>query len=135
MVVLGGDYLRTDEVDNGDRIIFQDEGAWVESARWKNEDGSFKWDFIIKILWRGVDKSMRLNKTNREALITAFGNDTADWVNKEVALSKEKVMVAGKKMDTLCVEVLETAKPKASKKGPNKDADTDDVDTDNVIPF
>jgi hypothetical protein len=44
---------------------------------------------------------MRLNKTNREAMIEAYGDETAEWLGKSATISIEKVMVGGKKMDTI----------------------------------
>jgi len=106
MVVLGsGNYVKTADVDTGDFVIFKDEGEWIESTRWKYEDGSPKVDFVIGVEVKGEDKKMRLNKTNRDAMIEAYGADTAGWVGKTAIINKEKVMVAGKKMDCIVLDV------------------------------
>lgn len=119
MVLLGGDYLKTEEAQNGDIVVFEDGGNWIESQRWKNEDGSPKWDFVIKVKWHDVTKSMRLNKTNRDALILAYGNETEGWVDRAAKITKEKVMVAGKKMDTIVLTPcdVEDAPPQTAEGG------------------
>ena len=98
------DYLRAKDVTNGDTITFKDEGAWVENARYKYPDGKPRQDFVITITHNDVEKSMRLNQTNRKALIQALSKDTAEWVGKTVNLNKIKAMVAGKVMDSILIE-------------------------------
>jgi len=105
MVILGGgNYLKTDETSNGDVITFKDEGSWIESTRWTYDDGSPKVDFVIKVDFKGEEKSMRLNKTNRDAMRDVYGSDTAEWIGKTATIAKEKVMVAGKKLD--CITLI-----------------------------
>lgn len=105
MVMLGGSYLKTSEVDNGDIITFKDEGTWVESTRFTYQDGNKKVDFVIKVEVKGEEKSMRLNKTNREIVIAAYGNNTSKWIGKTARITKEKVLVAGKKHDCILLEI------------------------------
>jgi len=105
MPVLGsGNYLKTEDANPGDVIRFVDEGEWIESNRWKYDDGTPKVDFVIGIEIRGENKKMRLNKTNRDAMIEVYGNNTADWIGKTAVITKEKVMVAGKRMDTIILD-------------------------------
>lgn len=105
MVMMGGNYLKTTDANSGDKITFKDEGEWIESTRWKYDDGNPRVDFVIKVDFNGDEKSLRLNKGNREILTEAFGNDTKEWIGKTASITKEKVMVAGKKMDTIVLEV------------------------------
>ena len=107
MPILGsGNYLKTADVMNGDRITFKDEGEWIESSRYKYDDGTPKVDFVIGVDHKGVEKKMRLNKTNRDILMEGYGsNDTADWVGRTAVITIEKVLVAGKRMDTILLVV------------------------------
>ena len=48
---------------------------------------------------------MRLNKTNREIVIAAYGNDTSKWLGRTAKITKEKVLVAGKKHDCILLDI------------------------------
>ena len=106
MVILGsGNYVKTVEVENGDMVTFKDSGEWIESTRWKYDDGTPKVDFVIGVEIKGVEKKMRLNKTNREVLIEAYDSDTEAWIDKTATITKEKVMVAGERIDCIILVV------------------------------
>jgi len=112
MVMLGGgNFLKTVDVSNGDRIIIKEEGAWVESTMYKYDDGAAKVDFISKAEYKGEEVSIRINKTNRTTLQEAYGNDTAEWIGKQVILTKEKCMVGGKKVDMIVYEIPDSYVP------------------------
>ena len=104
MVILGkGNYLKTDEVKVGEKIKIKDEGQWIESKMYKYDDGNPKVDFFVQVDYLGEEKSLRLNKTNRDILIEALGNDTSKWVGKEATLEIETILVAGKRRKMLVV--------------------------------
>ena len=105
MILGSGNYLKTAEVVNGTLITFKDEGNWVESTKYKYPDGNNRVDFVIKVEVNGEEKSMRLNKTNREIVIAAYGNDTGKWIGKTAKITKEKMLVAGKKRDCILLEI------------------------------
>ena len=130
MVILGGDYVKTDEVSEGDVIAFLDEGDWVKSARFTYEDGNAKQDFVMRVRWRDMEKSMRINKTNRDAMVVAYGANTAEWVGKMAQITKEKVMVGGKKMDTIVLAACE-----GDGKFQGTGGDCNAVDNAEVTPF
>ena len=96
-------YLKTAEVNGGEVVTFLDEGIWKESKIYKYEDETPRKDFYIKIHILDIDKHLRLNVTNREVLKEAFSKDTINWIGKKATLSKEKIMVGGKKMDSVVV--------------------------------
>jgi hypothetical protein len=106
MVKLTGNYLKVSECRTGQIIKFKDEGCWVENTKYKYPDGNPKNDFVIKIEWEETEKSMRLNKTNRDALIAVFGIDTADWVGKEAKIYVEKMLIAGERKDCILLEAV-----------------------------
>jgi uncharacterized phage-like protein YoqJ len=105
MILGSGNFLKTSEVQNGDIITFRDEGLWVENTKYKYPDGNNRVDFVIKIEINGEEKSMRLNKTNREIVQAAYGNDTSKWLGKTAKITKEKMLVAGKKQDCILLEI------------------------------
>jgi len=105
MILGSGNYLKTAEVVNGTMITFKDEGNWIESTKYKYPDGNNRVDFVIKVEVNGEEKSMRLNKTNREIVTAAYGNDTGKWIGKTAKITKEKMLVAGKKQDCILLEI------------------------------
>ncbi len=105
MILENKSYLKVADVQGGEVITFLNEGEWIESNKFTYDDGTPRKDFVIKINILDLEKSMRLNKTNRDILVGAWGKETANWIGKQAKITKEKVMVAGKKMDTILLEI------------------------------
>lgn len=104
-------YLKTEEVQGGEIVTFLSEGEWIQSKNYKYEDETPRQDFYIKVKILDVEKDMRLNVTNRGILIEAFGKETQGWIGKQASLSKMKVLVGGKKMDTIEVTPITEEEP------------------------
>jgi hypothetical protein len=104
MILGSGNYLKTSDVVEGDKVEFIGSGEWIESKRYTYPDGNPRNDFYIKVKIADSEKNMRMNATNREAMIQAFGKDTDNWVGKSATLHKIKAMVAGKLQDCLTIE-------------------------------
>lgn len=94
-------YLKTENIKQGDVITILNEGEIVSSSRYTYDNGEPKKDFLIKVKHNGNDVDMRINATNKKVLIGAFGDETASWVNKQVKLDTVNVMVSGKMMKTI----------------------------------
>ncbi len=99
-------WLKSEDVKQGDLITFLDEGAFVASAKYTYSDGTPRKDFLLKVKHNEVEKDMRLNATNKKLLIKAFGDDTADWVGKTAKLNTADIMVSGKMMKTIVISPL-----------------------------
>ena len=113
MVMLGGgNYVKATDVQNGDRVTFMDEGEWIES-QYKKEDGSPRMQFVMTVKCKGEDKKMRINKTNSDTLVDAYGPETQEWIGKQAIITVEKVLVAGKKMDTILLSVDAADQPES----------------------
>ena len=119
-----GNYLKSSDVSSGDTITFKDEGKWVDNTRYTYDDGNPRVDFIITVDHKGEEKSMRVNKTNRDLVISLYGNDTANWVGKSVKVTKEKMLVAGKKCDVVLFDIADIGADM-----PNN------TDAEDVVPF
>lgn len=54
---------------------------------------------VAKLLIKGqIDPAnVAINKPSKNALIKAFGNDTKDWMDKELTLQVETAIVSGKR--------------------------------------
>jgi hypothetical protein len=99
-------YLKSEDVKQGDLIIFLDEGALVASAKYTYNDGTPRKDFILKVKHNDVDKDLRLNATNKKVLIKAFGDETSAWVGKTAKISTADIMVNGKLMKTIIMSPI-----------------------------
>lgn len=44
----------------------------------------------------GTEKFWTMNKTSQRALVTSFGDETADWIGKEINLFTSEVQFKGK---------------------------------------
>ena len=100
----GRKYLKSDTVKNGDSITFKSEGEWLDSMNYKNEDGTPKKDFVMKVEHNGEQYDMTVNFTNRKEIIAAFGDETSDWVGKTVKVEVVKVMVGGKAKNSIMIK-------------------------------
>lgn len=103
-------WLKSENVKNGDKIIILDEGQFVTSAKYTYADGTPRKDFILKVKHNDQELDLRINATNKKALIKAFGEETADWVGKPCKLDKVNVMVSGKLMDSIIITPMSDAK-------------------------
>ena len=101
----GGNFIKSSEVVTGDIITFKDSGDWVESTRFKYDDGNPKVDFNIGVEYKGEEKQMRLNKTNREICIAVYGNDTTKWIGKTAKIKKVNALVGGKMRNCIILEI------------------------------
>lgn len=82
-------YLKSELVNDNDIVTIADQGEWVESTKYKYPDGNFKKSFEISVKKDNDIFTLRLNKFSRENLVASFGDETADWVGKEIKLVKE----------------------------------------------
>lgn len=96
MTIFGNKWLSATIVKDGDMIKFEDAGEWKESS-FKNPDGSKKNQYIIGVSHNGSAYQMSLNKTNRDALITAFGNDSEKWVGQDAKIELAMGLIGGVK--------------------------------------
>ncbi len=99
-------WLKSEDVKQGDLVTFLDEGQWVASAKYTYADGTPRKDFLLKVKHNDVDKDMRLNATNKKILIKAFGDETFSWIGKQAKLATADIMVTGKLMKTIMISPI-----------------------------
>lgn len=92
------EYLHSDAIENGDVIEIVGDGHYVSS-----EDSTFGRAYLeIKVmLSNGKTKVWTPNKTTLRKLAEAFGDETSEWLGKQVKLSKIKQNVRGKMVDVI----------------------------------
>lgn len=100
----GGNFVKGDEVKNGDVLKFLDEGEWHENTRYKYPDGNARWDFVCKVDHAGAEKKMRINATNKKVLIDAWGDETKAWIGKSARISLETALVAGERRKMILLQ-------------------------------
>jgi hypothetical protein len=103
-------WLKSEDVKQGDQITILDGGAYVPSAKYTYEDGTPRKDFLIKVKHNDTDKDMRINATNKKVLIKAYGNETENWMGKICSLDTANIMVSGKMMKTIIITPVGTTK-------------------------
>lgn len=93
-----GDWLdKSQDVEDGDTVVIADAGIQRDS-RYTNEDGSAKKEYVFKVKVGDKELNARFNGKSRDALIDAFGDETKDWVGKEVTVRIKKDTIGGKKV-------------------------------------
>lgn len=100
-IVSARNYLKTENIKQGDLITILNEGEMVASAKYTYPNGEPRKDFLIKVKHNDVEADMRINATNKKVLVAAFGDETKDWVNKQIKLDTANIMVSGKTMKTI----------------------------------
>jgi hypothetical protein len=110
--MFGGNFLKIDEVNNGDAIRIVDEGKSTTSPTFKypeltqqgkphSKAGQPKDEYHLPVeLVDGSVKTLRLNNTSYRQLASAWGLDVANWVGKFAIVEKLR-MPTGKYMISL----------------------------------
>ena len=69
-----------------------------EPSQFKNKDGSVKMQDVCKVKFEGKDEPLNvsLNKATINGLVDAFGENSADWMDKILSVETEKMRAGGK---------------------------------------
>ena len=73
------------------------------------------------VYFEGKEKGFALNKTNAKAIAGMYGNDTAKWLGRRIAIYSTTTSFGGDTVD--CIRVRPTP-PKSNKVTANADAET-----------
>jgi len=77
------------DLENGDVVKILDSG--------ETEIGNFGEQTVFKIKTRNGDKKLSFNQATINVLVQEFGEDTEQWINKDVNVILSKKIIAGKK--------------------------------------
>lgn len=81
----------TTDIKHKDVVTIDSEGKWQESQRFKKEDGTPQNEFRVNLkLANGDVRNTTLNWTNVKLLVQGLGDDSVDWIGKEVRAWKTK---------------------------------------------
>jgi len=79
------------DIKNEDTITIKNEGA-VEDG------GQYGEQFYLNIETRNGEKKLKINQTSINILIDAFGEESQQWVDKEVTVYTKKDIINNKKV-------------------------------------
>jgi len=77
------------DLKTGDIVKILDSG--------ETEIGNFGEQTVFKIKTRNGDKKLSFNQATINILVQEFGEDTEQWINKDVNVILKKAIIAGKK--------------------------------------
>lgn len=100
-------YLKVEEVKSGDIVKFINEGKWVESNKFKYDDGTPKKQLLFLVEFKGAEKDLSINTTSKNALIRGWGEDTEKWIGKEAKIDLVKQNVGGTLKNVIYLEPIE----------------------------
>lgn len=113
MLPMNGNYLKAENLKNGDTLVFNDAGDWVESTKYTYPNfqkdgvtphpmaGRPKKDLVFNVTVGGAKYMFRMNATNQNLCKDKWGRNTDDWKGKMCKVDVCKVMAAGKMMDSI----------------------------------
>jgi len=92
-----GAWVKISEIESGTTAKIISE-ATPQPSQFLNKDGSPKSQEVAKVLFKGFSEPLNvsLNNATINGLIDCLGEDSKDWMNKELNVETEKVRVAGK---------------------------------------
>jgi hypothetical protein len=113
-----GNYLRADDLHGEDweLIISGFDKKEMDQTDFETGEKYKKWKVILS--FAGEQKTLVLNKTNADAIKTAYGDLLTDWIGKAI------ILFEGKWQDKPCLRVRT---PKAVKKVSTRAAPNDDM--------
>jgi hypothetical protein len=83
--------VKGQDINAGDVVTIKNEGQMIE--------GQFGQQFVILVETKNGDKNVNFNQTTVNILHDELGDDTTQWVGKQVVIRAKKDVVAGKKVD------------------------------------
>lgn len=101
-----GKYLKSSIVKDGSIIKILNEGEWIVNQKYTYPDGNPRKDFVLKVDLEGQEYTMRINKTNRETLKVAWGDETRDWVGNKAVVKLMDALVSGKMQKIVILTAL-----------------------------
>ena len=83
-------YISADDLEGEDRVVSISK---ISIERMKTKEGG---EEEKPVIWfRNVDKGMVLNRTNADRITAQHGDETDNWVGKQVTLTTESVTAFG----------------------------------------
>lgn len=126
-------YLKAADFEDGDAVLTIKK--FTQETLGQGRDAAEKWIVFFK----EMDKGLVLNKTNANAIAKLYGDDTDDWIGRQVTLFATEVQFKDEMVEAIRIR---SKPPKAAAKAkvkaaapPREPGDDDDEDEDSEIPF
>ena len=94
---VGGKWAKASEIKSGSKAKIMSETT-PQPSSFLDKNGLPKTQDVCKVQFQGSTEAVNvnLNRATLNALVEAFGEDSADWQNKVLTVETEKVKVGGK---------------------------------------
>jgi len=101
-VSFSGDWVKSADLKTGMKAVIISETNPMPS-QFQNKDGSVKNQDVCKVKFNGFQThyNVALNRATINGLVDAFGEDSKDWINKNLTVETEKMRVAGRAVTAL----------------------------------
>jgi len=98
-----GNFLKAEDCKGGEIVEFLDGGNMEEIVTPEGKTKSVL-NFQVKI--NGNEKTFTPNRGNGNSFVEAWGEDSEGWIGKKFKITLTKVMVFGKKKDSIIAEPI-----------------------------
>lgn len=102
-LMVSGKWAKAAEIKSGIKAKIVSETN-PQPSSFTNKDGSVKEQDVCKVIFEDKPSeqfNVSLNRATVNGLIDAFGEESADWMNKYLTVETEKMRVAGKAVTAL----------------------------------
>lgn len=97
-------FISAKNMNGGEVLEIMNEGGWVVNQKFTYPDGNPRQDFQIKVHLGEEERILNVNKTNRDILSRAWGEETKDWIGKKCRIKLVDAMVSGKFQKAIILE-------------------------------
>ena len=128
----GTGWLNAKGCKDGDVVEFLNEGEWRDSTKFTYDDGNPVRQLVFRVKHNGEEKNLSLIKPSRLAMISAFGDDTLEWVGQKAVINLALNTQGGKSI--VLQPIVTKAKPKQVEPEPEEDFGGEEENTEET-PF
>ncbi len=83
--------IKGEDINDGDTVVIKSEGEWIE--------GQYGEQFVIKVETKNGEKNVNFNRTTLNILHDEYGDETSEWIGKEVVIKTQKKVIGGRKVE------------------------------------
>lgn len=98
-----GNFLKAEDCKGGEIVEFLDGGSMEEII---SPEGKTKAVLNFQVKINGNEKTFTPNKGNGNAFVEAWGDDSEGWIGKKFKIALTKVMVFGKRKNSIVAEPI-----------------------------
>lgn len=122
-------YLKAADFEDGDQVMTID--RLEKDNVGQGKDAKDVW----VVYFDGEDKGLILNKTNTNTIAKLYGDDTDDWIGKQVTLFATEVQFQSEMVEAIRVRSKPPKRPTAKAKAAPVAVEAEDEADDDTVPF